>query len=76
MTSHSHHSHHSRDTVGDVICIILALMLMTAVSIILCIISARTEREQDRIDLEAVELDDFASDGSGSNDRHPIISRI
>jgi hypothetical protein len=79
MTSHSHHSHHSRhsrDTVGDVICIILSLMLMTAISIILCIISARAEREHDRIELEDDELDGFTPDASVSNDRHPIISRI
>ena len=79
MTSHSHHAHHSRhsrDTVGDVICIVLSLMLMTAISIILCIISARAEREHDGIDLEDDECDDFASDASVSNDRYPIISRI
>ena len=39
-------------------------------------ISARTEREEHIIDLEGDELDDFASDASVSNDRHPIISRI
>jgi hypothetical protein len=51
-------------------------MLMTAISIILCIISSRAEREHDRIELEDDELDGFTPDASVSNDRHPIISRI